>query len=94
VDSSPLFNFLIYLLQISSVDCLIAHGAMEKEFDLVIFGATGFTGQYVIREVANVTKEDAYKSLKWAVAGRSEEKIRLVLDIVAEDTGEFPPHRL
>lgn len=44
---------------------------MSREFDLVLIGPTGYTGQY--------TAENIYKSfpstLKWAVAGRSASKI-------------------
>ncbi|EED22827.1 conserved hypothetical protein [Talaromyces stipitatus ATCC 10500] len=44
---------------------------MSKEFDLVLLGPTGYTGQY--------TAENIYKgfptTLKWAVAGRSASKI-------------------
>lgn len=44
---------------------------MSREFDLVLLGPTGYTGQY--------TAENIYKSfpntLKWAVAGRSHSKI-------------------
>ncbi|KUL83057.1 hypothetical protein ZTR_09906 [Talaromyces verruculosus] len=44
---------------------------MSREFDLVLLGPTGYTGQY--------TAENIYKSfpttIKWAVAGRSHSKI-------------------
>ena len=42
------------------------------KFDLVLFGATGFTGtlavEYVVRQYG--------RQIKWAVAGRSEEKLK------------------
>jgi short subunit dehydrogenase-like uncharacterized protein len=54
----------------------------EKDLDLVIFGATGFTGEFVAKEVWH-TKAQIEKLLKrqlrWAIAGRSEEKLRQVL---------------
>lgn len=49
----------------------------NREFDLVIFGASGFTGHFVIREllISIDEKPEEYKSLKWAVAGRNEKKV-------------------
>jgi short subunit dehydrogenase-like uncharacterized protein len=43
-----------------------------REFDYVIFGVTGFTGQYVAQTLA----AQGGKGLKWAAAGRSEKKVR------------------
>lgn len=45
----------------------------SREFDIIIFGATGYTGMYVIEELANTTKNS---SIKWAVAGRNIEKLK------------------
>ncbi|KAI8053294.1 hypothetical protein BDF22DRAFT_743216 [Syncephalis plumigaleata] len=54
----------------------------KKDLDLVIFGATGFTGEFVAKEVWR-TRAQIEKTLKrplrWAIAGRSEEKLRQVL---------------
>lgn len=49
----------------------------EREFDLVIFGATGFTGFFVVRELllSISEKPDEYSNLKWAVAGRNVQKL-------------------
>ncbi|MDP5032753.1 MAG: saccharopine dehydrogenase NADP-binding domain-containing protein [Paraglaciecola sp.] len=50
----------------------------SKEFDLVVYGATGFTGrlvaEYLVKQYANDS------SLKWAMAGRSEQKLAQVRD--------------
>ncbi|MEM6366901.1 MAG: saccharopine dehydrogenase NADP-binding domain-containing protein [Myxococcota bacterium] len=43
----------------------------ERSFDVVVFGATGFTG----RLVADYLSRNAPSSLRWAIAGRSEEKL-------------------
>lgn len=53
----------------------------EREFDLVIFGATGFTGFFVVRELclSIAEKPDEYSNLKWAVAGRNDKKLSEVL---------------
>lgn len=49
----------------------------SREFDVIIFGASGFTGLFVVREL--LLSIDAcpaeYGSLRWAVAGRNESKI-------------------
>lgn len=62
---------------------------MCREFDAIIFGATGFTGQYVVEETAITMNMDSmYKTnnLKWAVAGRNGDKIKDTLRLVAERT--------
>lgn len=45
-----------------------------REFDLVVYGASGFTG----RLVAEYVNERYGQDLKWALAGRNEEKTRAV----------------
>ncbi len=47
----------------------------EREFDVVVYGATGFTGR-LVAEYLN----DAYNGsgLKWAMAGRSQDKLTSV----------------
>ena len=60
----------------------------EKEFDFVIFGASGFTGQYVVEEVVRTV--DGEKGLKWAVAGRSMQKLQQVLQQTSKYTGKWP----
>jgi len=61
-----------------------------RNYDIVIFGATGYTGQYVIEYVARAA-EDAAKDgsggLKWAVAGRNAGKLSKVLDQASVNTG-------
>lgn len=50
----------------------------SKEFDLVVYGASGFTGrlvaEYLVKQYANDS------SLKWAMAGRNQEKLAQVRD--------------
>ena len=43
----------------------------SREFDVVLYGATGFTGAYVAKELNRSTRR-----LRWAIAGRSEEKLK------------------
>ncbi len=51
-----------------------------KKFDIVVYGATGFTGQLVAEYLAAHYKND--KSLKWAMAGRSLDKLKSVRDAI------------
>ena len=46
---------------------------MAREFDIVIFGASGFTGSLVAEYVA----KEYDNSIKWAVAGRNKGKIEV-----------------
>src|SRR5690348_5180306 len=47
---------------------------MSREYDLVLFGATGFTGGMTAAYLA----QHAGPSLRWAIAGRSETKLAAV----------------
>ncbi len=58
---------------------------MSKQFDIVVFGATGYTGKLVCEELANYCAETS--NLSWAIAGRSDTKMEKVLASVAELTG-------
>ncbi len=55
-----------------------------KKYDFIIFGATGFTGQYVAEEVSRIAEKEG---ITWAVAGRNSSKLRSVLDSVQKFTG-------
>lgn len=55
----------------------------DREFAIVVFGASGFTGQFVVREVARNCKG----KFKWAVAGRSKEKLEKVLQETKSELG-------
>ena len=51
---------------------------MSPKYDLVVFGGSGVTGQRVIAEVASASQEEQ-PPRTFAVAGRSEAKLRAVL---------------
>lgn len=53
---------------------------MPSKFDIVVYGATGFTGQLVAEYLALHYKGDT--GLKWAMAGRSTEKLAAVRDTI------------
>ncbi|CAH0486237.1 unnamed protein product [Peronospora farinosa] len=50
---------------------------MEKQFDLIVYGATGFTGSLVTRylTIASESSLTNPTALKWAMAARSESKL-------------------
>lgn len=52
----------------------------SRPYHIIVFGATGFTGQFVVEEVARCAAESpGGSSLKWAVAGRSRQRLEEVL---------------
>jgi len=46
----------------------------ERQFDIVLYGATGFTG----RQAAKYLGSHAPKSLRWAIAGRDRAKLEAI----------------
>src|ERR1700710_1550664 len=52
----------------------------SSEFDIVVYGATGFTGQLVAEYLAANYRGD--QDLKWAMAGRSLDKLASVRDAI------------
>lgn len=49
---------------------------MDREFDLVLQGATGFTGRLAAAEIVQRVAHKPGPKLRWAIAGRSEEKLQ------------------
>ncbi len=43
---------------------------MNREYDLIIYGASGFTGRLAVEYL-----DEKYSNLNWAIAGRNEEKL-------------------
>lgn len=56
-----------------------------QRYDIIIFGASGFTGQFVVEEVARIADEEG--SLTWAIAGRTMAKLQKVLEAASRKTG-------
>jgi short subunit dehydrogenase-like uncharacterized protein len=52
----------------------------STKFDIIVYGATGFTGQLVAEYLAAEYRND--KALKWAMAGRSLDKLKSVRDAI------------
>ena len=53
-----------------------------NKFDIIIFGATGYTGTFVVRELA---RQDKKEGLTWAIAGRSQSKLSQVLKTISAE---------
>jgi short subunit dehydrogenase-like uncharacterized protein len=56
-----------------------------RQYDLVVLGATGFTGKYI----AEYVHEHAATDLRWAIAGRSAKK----LEELAKELKALVPER-
>jgi short subunit dehydrogenase-like uncharacterized protein len=55
----------------------------ERKYDIVVFGASGFTGKLVVEHLSkNYKNED----LKWAVAGRNQAKLKEICEEFAIDS--------
>jgi len=59
----------------------------DKQYDIVVFGASGFTGQFVTEEIARTVHEQN-RVLKWAIAGRNADKLHNVLNEASKQTGK------
>ncbi|XP_053365187.1 saccharopine dehydrogenase a, tandem duplicate 1 [Clarias gariepinus] len=68
---------------------MAAHGSSPspRPYQLIVFGASGFTGRYVVEEVARSSAEVPGGNLTWAVAGRSRDKLEKVLQETAQQLG-------
>lgn len=59
---------------------------MTKKLDVLIFGASGFTGKYAVLEMVKLAKEF---NITWGVAGRSTDKLKKeVLEWASVKTGK------
>lgn len=48
---------------------------MRRDYDVIIFGATGYTGDHVARFLNLVASNGEWPDLRWAIAGRSKAKL-------------------
>jgi short subunit dehydrogenase-like uncharacterized protein len=58
---------------------------MARELDIIIFGATGFTGKHTVPLVSKLAKTKS-RDLTWGVAGRSEKKLKDLLGQCEKET--------
>jgi len=54
--------------------------ARAREFDVIVYGATGYTGRLVADYLSRTYGQD--QGLKWAMAGRSEDKLASVRESI------------
>jgi short subunit dehydrogenase-like uncharacterized protein len=60
----------------------------RREYDLVLLGATGYTGKLTAQYIVKSLPLD----LKWAIAGRNEQKLQeLVQSLEPKSTSRQPP---
>ncbi|XP_046832497.1 saccharopine dehydrogenase-like oxidoreductase isoform X1 [Vespa crabro] len=59
----------------------------NNKLDIIIFGATGFTGQYVVKEAARLAKETEFN---FGVAGRRKEALESTVKACAPDIENVP----
>lgn len=63
----------------------------KRQYDIVLFGATGYTGAYCAEHIV----ENLPTNLKWAVAGRSHQKLsNAVEDLKKLNVDREPPGAL
>lgn len=61
---------------------------MQREYECIVFGATGYTGEYCARHITTSLPTD----FEWAVAGRNESKLKqVVADLTALNPDRKPP---
>ncbi|KAG8542804.1 hypothetical protein GDO81_026089 [Engystomops pustulosus] len=67
----------------------MATRASNRPYHIVIFGASGFTGQFVVEEVSRVAdgENSRGQELRWAVAGRNKKKLEETLTRAADRLG-------
>ena len=46
----------------------------ERKYDIIVFGSTGYTGQFVAEELYRLQKEGSGR-LRWGAAGRNRTKV-------------------
>ncbi|XP_071797123.1 saccharopine dehydrogenase-like oxidoreductase [Asterias amurensis] len=65
---------------------MVTSSSDGRAFGLIVFGASGFTGQFVVQELARVSDEEP--GLTWAIAGRNQDKLQAVLKEAEKVTGK------
>ena len=53
----------------------------QREFDVVVWGATGFTGKWVAKHLYENYPQD---KLRWAIAGRNLDKMDSVREFIGD----------
>lgn len=61
---------------------------MSRPLDVIVFGASSFVGQILVRHLWE--RHGADGELRWALAGRSESRLRAVRDSLGERAASLP----
>ena len=64
----------------------------DRDFDVIVWGATGFTGRLVAEYLA--LTYGVGRQLRWAIAGRSADKLASIASLVSESQTEELPQLL
>lgn len=56
-----------------------------SRYDIVLYGASGFTGTYVLRLLVEEQKQ---QNISFAIAGRSEARLRKLLESTGQELGK------
>ena len=64
----------------------------DRDFDVIVWGATGFTGRLVAEYLA--LTYGVGRELRWAIAGRSADKLALIASMARESQAEELPQLL
>lgn len=59
----------------------------EREYDLILLGATGYTGKLTAQYISKSLPPD----LKWAIAGRNKEKLEELCQSLSQSVGLWMP---
>lgn len=54
-----------------------------ERLDLIVLGATGFTGKHTVKNLVKIIKENNC-NFSWGISGRSKEKIQNLLTELEE----------
>ena len=57
---------------------------MNKKFDIIVYGATGFTGSLCVKYL-----KENYSGLTWGIAGRNQEKLENLVARWIQDPSSF-----
>lgn len=89
-SSSPSFKLATFPIEsISAIRYIYLNGQPQMLYEVVLFGATGYTGQLVARLLRK-----RYRTLSWAVAGRSHEKLVKLVEVLGASGQSTSPGKL
>jgi len=64
----------------------IANTRSKRKYDIIIIGASGYTGRHVTMEMGRISQT---YNLTWAVAGRNIKKLQNILNELYKKLGKF-----